>query len=92
VRAVRTRVTFFERDPAPYMTREEVIAWLLGSIGPTTFTWGMSAAWAISYVVDRMKAGYEMPVDTSAGNYLLTMTASGHWWHRVRTYHVRERR
>jgi hypothetical protein len=89
---VRTRVTFFEREPAPCMTREEVVAWLLGSIGPVTFTWGMSASWAISYVVDSMKDGDEMPVDTAAGSYTLAMTVSGRWWHRVRTYHVKERR
>lgn len=85
------RVTFREGRPAADMTRDEVVTWLLGSIGETTFAPGMAVAWLIPRLVDSLKDGAELPVDTNQGAYVLTVTTTGRWYRRTRTYHVRER-
>lgn len=85
---MKTEVTFREGDPASDMTRDEVVAWLLGNLGTMTIGSGLIASWAISKAVDGLKDGAELLIDTGYGRYSLTVTASGHWWHRVRTYHA----
>ena len=87
---MRTRVVFREGEPKPDMTREEAVTWLLGNMEEMSLSAGLLTAWAVSGLVDRLKDGSEVPVDTSLGAYLLTVTTTGHWWHRVRTYHARE--
>lgn len=87
---MKTEVTFREGRPAADMTRDEVVTWLLGSLGPMTFSSGIAASWTVSAVVDNLKGGRELPVETGDGCYLLSVTTERRWFRRVRTYHVRE--
>lgn len=87
----RTRVTFLQTAPAEDMTGDEVVAWLLGVLGETSLGSGLLAAWTISKMVDSLKEGTEVPVQADDGPYVLTVTVTGRWPRRKRTYHARER-
>lgn len=87
---MKTEVTLSGGDPAPDMTREETVTWLLGSTGTMGLGSALAATWLVTSVVDALKEGHPLEVDTPGGLYSLTVTVSGRWWHRVRTYHAEE--
>lgn len=87
---MRTEVTFREGRPAPDMTRDEVITWLLGSMEAMHLGQGIAVAWLVAGAVDSMKEGRKLEIETPTGLYGLTVTVSGRWYRRVRTYHAEE--
>jgi hypothetical protein len=89
---VKTEVTFQEGRPAADMTRDEVVTWLLGCTGSTGFVAALATTWLVNNLVDDLKDGHEVEVETPRGLYLLTVTVSPRWFRRpVRTYHAEER-
>lgn len=88
---MKTEVTFREGRPAADMTRDEVVTWLLGSAGSTGIGSGLAVTWLITSAVDGLTEGRELEVETPLGLYALTVTVSGRWYRRVRTYHAEER-
>jgi hypothetical protein len=88
---MKMEITFRQGDPASDMTRDEVITWLLGSTGNMGAFSGLAASWLVTSLVDGLREDSEVEVETSQGLYALTVTVSGRWLRRVRTYHAQER-
>jgi hypothetical protein len=88
---MKTEVVFHEGRPSADMTRDEVVTWLLGSLGPMTLGSGIVASWGVSSLVDGLKDGAEVPVETGYGRYVLTVTTARRRLRWIRTYHAEER-
>jgi hypothetical protein len=85
---MKAEVTFREGRPGADMTREEVITWLLGSTGTMGVGSGLGVTWLITSTVDGLREGQAVEVETARDLYVLTVTVSGRWYRRVRTFHV----
>jgi hypothetical protein len=88
VSRVKAEVTFREGRPAADMTRDEVVTWLLGSTGAMGVRPALATFWLVTNAVDGLREGTELEVETRLGLYVLTVTVSGRWYRRVRTYHA----
>lgn len=86
-------VTFRQGQPAPDMTREQVVTWLLGHAGTVGAGTGLMASWGVGSMVDRLASlhdtGQCLAVRTAGGeHWQVTCTRTGPWYRRTYTFHA----